>query len=160
MIDSTLETLEYLGTHYPVRIIQDIKTTIDIVDGYVEIRLIDITNQNKKLQLIDAWYKEKASFYFNQALCKYTPIVNKDVARVSIRKMKTRWGSCNPKKSYINLNLLLIKKDIRAIEYVVFHELTHLIHYYHDKHFYGFIHAHMKDWQMRKGLLYSRAPTT
>ena len=47
--------------------------------------------------------------------------------------MKTRWGSCNPHKSYINLNIELIKKPKICIEYVVFHELVHLIYPNHSK---------------------------
>ena len=64
--------------------------------------------------------------------------------------MKTRWGSCNPAKSYINLNSELIKKSTQCIEYVVFHELTHLIHTNHNKLFYNFMSVYMSDWKKRK----------
>ena len=62
---------------------------------------------------------------------KVDSVVNKEVKTISIRVMKTRWGSCNPSRSYINLNLELIKKPKMAIEYVVFHELAHLIYLNH-----------------------------
>ena len=67
--------------------------------------------------------------------------------------MKTRWGSCNPHKGYINLNLELIKNPKESIEYVVFHELSHLIHPNHSKEFYSYISAYMPDWKRRKEIL-------
>ncbi|CAC9587858.1 Putative predicted metal-dependent hydrolase [Bathymodiolus heckerae thiotrophic gill symbiont] len=74
-------------------------------------------------------------------------IVNKEIKQVRIRKMKTRWGSCNPEKSYINLNSELIKAPIQCIEYVIFHELAHLIHPNHDKGFYTYLTIHMPNWK-------------
>jgi predicted metal-dependent hydrolase len=63
--------------------------------------------------------------------------------------MHSRWGSCNSKKGYINLNLYLIRKDIRFIEYVILHELAHLIHPNHSKDFYRFIENIMPDFKER-----------
>jgi predicted metal-dependent hydrolase len=61
--------------------------------------------------------------------------------------MKSRWGSCNPKKSYINLNQELIKKPKKAIEYVVLHEIAHLKHHNHDFGFYNYLSSYMPDWK-------------
>lgn len=149
------ESVAYLGRNYRLKISASSDESVKLIGGYLHICLTDTTDYHKKLKLIDAWYKDKAEHYFSKIIAKYIPLVNKEVARVSIRKMKTRWGSCNPKKSYINLNLELIKKHPLAIDYVVFHELTHLIHYNHDKSFYNFIATHMPDWQDRKAKLYN-----
>jgi predicted metal-dependent hydrolase len=67
--------------------------------------------------------------------------------------MKTRWGSCNPSKGYINLNSELIKKAKESIEYVIFHELTHLVHLNHSKEFYNYLDTYMPDWRKRKDKL-------
>ena len=64
--------------------------------------------------------------------------------------MKTRWGSCNPKTPYINLNLKLIEKSKRAIEYVILHELIHLKYPYHNREFYDYLGLYMPDWRERK----------
>ncbi len=79
----------------------------------------------------------------------YQKIVQKEITKVRIKSMKTRWGSCNYTKGYINLNLELIKKPKCAIEYVIFHELTHLIYPNHSKQFYSYISKYMPDWQER-----------
>jgi hypothetical protein len=67
--------------------------------------------------------------------------------------MKTRWGSCNYHKKFINLNLELIKKSRKSIEYVVFHELVHLIHPNHSPKFYNYLTLYMPDWKLRKEIL-------
>ena len=144
------EDFSYLGQSYRLKIIQGEHELAELSDEHFILTLKDKTNHNKKLQLIDAWYREKASYHFNRLLDKYLKIVNKTVNKITIRRMKTRWGSCNPKKAYINLNLELIKKDILGIEYVVLHELAHLTHYNHDKKFYGYVASYMPDWQSRK----------
>jgi predicted metal-dependent hydrolase len=107
----------------------------------------------KKKALLDSWYKTKANLHFDKALEKYQQIVKKDIKSVKIREMKTRWCSCNPAKSYINLNSQLIKRSTQCIEYVVFHELTHLIYTDHNKQFYNFMSVYMPDWKNRKDKL-------
>ncbi|MDD3266031.1 MAG: SprT family zinc-dependent metalloprotease [Burkholderiales bacterium] len=144
------ESFAYLGQSYRLKISQADTESILLSDEVLYVNLKDKTDEQKKQQLIDRWYKEKAEVYFKNLIDKYITIVNKPVNKITIRKMTTRWGSCNPKKAYINLNLELMKKHPSAIEYVVFHELTHLIHYHHDHNFYNYIATYMPDWKMRK----------
>lgn len=147
------ETIEYLGKNYRLKVIESPNEDVKLARGYINIYVKDKANFERKKILLDGWYKEKAHHHFRQALKKYNVLVNKEVKTVSIRVMKTRWGSCNPTKSYINLNLELIKKPKMAIEYVVFHELAHLIHLNHDQKFYNFLSLHMPDWKKRKANL-------
>ena len=144
------ESFAYLGRNYRLKVSTETNESIKLIGGYLHVNLSDKSDHNKKLQLIETWYKQKAEDYFKKVIAKYTKIVKQEVAKISIRKMKTRWGSCNPKKSYINLNLDLIKKHVFAIEYVIFHELVHLIHYNHDQKFYHYLATHMPDWKIRK----------
>ena len=85
----------------------------------------------------------------NEFIAKFLPFINRPVNRVVFRKMETRWGSCNHKKGYINLSLNLVKKDLKFIEYVVLHELTHLIYPHHRNEFYEFIAKIMPDFKER-----------
>lgn len=64
--------------------------------------------------------------------------------------MQTRWGSCNYHKAYINLNLRLLQKSLKAIEYVILHELAHLKFPNHGKEFYAFIEYFMGDFRQRE----------
>jgi len=61
--------------------------------------------------------------------------------------MKTKWGSCNYKKRYINLNLYLIHKSLNAIESVILHEFAHFFHPNHSKEFYSFIRNIMPEYK-------------
>ncbi|MBF7043742.1 M48 metallopeptidase family protein, partial [Campylobacter volucris] len=74
----------------------------------------------------------------------------KKVQKISIKEMVSRWGSCNHKKAYINLNLKLMQKPIKSIEYVILHELTHLIYPHHQKEFYAFLYNLMPDYKARE----------
>jgi predicted metal-dependent hydrolase len=64
--------------------------------------------------------------------------------------MKTLWGSCTKSKGKITFNEYLLKADIRCIQYVILHELTHLMYTYHNADFYNFLTVQMPDWQERK----------
>lgn len=144
------EAFRYLGKSYRLKVIESAEARAKLNRGYFELYLPDKNDYTHKAKLIDAWYKTRAEEQFQKVIEKYLPIVKVEINTVRIRAMKTRWGSCNSKKSYINLNLELIKKPNSAIEYVVFHELAHLIHPNHSKQFYTYLSLHMPDWRKRK----------
>ncbi len=144
------ENFIYLGRNYRLRVIESEQESVKLQKGYLHLCVKDKNNYAHKERLIKKWYLEKAKYHFEKALKKYQPIVNKEIKSVEIREMKTRWGSCNASKSYININSLLIKKPTKCIEYVIFHELAHLIHPNHSKQFYTYLSVHMPDWKNRK----------
>lgn len=80
---------------------------------------------------------------------KFSPRIDRKIARVRVRKMQTRWGSCNHAKGYLNFSLSLIERDPRFVEYVVLHELAHLIHANHGADFYALIAQIMPDFRAR-----------
>lgn len=80
---------------------------------------------------------------------KFSPRIGRKIARVRVRKMQTRWGSCNHAKGYLNFSLSLIERDSRFVEYVVLHELAHLIHANHGADFYALIAQIMPDFRAR-----------
>lgn len=102
--------------------------------------------------VLDEFFRAEIKLILNEFIAKFAPLIGRDINHVSIKKMRTRWGSCNSKKGYINLNANLIKKDPRFIEYVVLHELTHLIYPHHQKSFYDFIEKIMPDFKFRSKL--------
>lgn len=146
-------TFIYLGKQYDLEVLISDNNHVELAENCFYIYLTDVTNVDTKLQLIDNWYKKQAKHYFKQVIEKYIRIVNKPINHISIKRMKTRWGSCNTKKGYINLNIELMKKSPDAIEYVILHELTHLIHANHSKDFYNYIASYMPDWKIRQSKL-------
>ncbi len=144
------ENFVYLGRNYRLKVIESDAEEAKLQKGYLYLYVKDRDDFTRKEKLIKKWYLEKAKYHFKKALQKYQPIVAKEIKSVKIREMKTRWGSCNASKSYINLNSILIQKPTRCIEYVVFHELAHLIHPNHSRQFYNYMSIHMPDWKLCK----------
>ena len=92
---------------------------------------------------------EKAKELLNASIAHFAPLIARPINHISFKHMRTRWGSCNKAKGYINLNLDLITKKKEFIEYVVLHELAHLVHANHSKDFYALISKHMPDYKAR-----------
>lgn len=145
------ENFRYLGRNYRLKVIEckDLEG-VKLQRGYLQIFVKKTANVERKKKLLRAWYSQKAQIHFMKAIEKYKPIIKQEIETVRIREMKTRWGSCNPSKGYINLNLKLIEKPIECIEYVVFHELAHLVHADHSSKFYNYLSLFMPDWEKRK----------
>ncbi|WP_294951482.1 SprT family zinc-dependent metalloprotease [Sulfurovum sp.] len=144
------ENFRYLGRNYRLKVIESKEEGVKLQKGYLQVFVKDTANIERKKRLLRAWYSQKAQIHFMKAIEKYKPIVKQEIETVRIREMKTRWGSCNPSKSYINLNLKLIEKPTECIEYVVFHELAHLVHADHSMKFYNYLDLIMPDWKRRK----------
>lgn len=102
------------------------------------------------LAALENYKKAFARRIYEHFIDKLAPAVNRKINRIVVRKMTTRWGSCNSRKGYINLSLNLIEKAPELVEYVVLHELTHLIYPHHQKSFYDFIAALMPDFRSRE----------
>ena len=102
------------------------------------------------LAALENYKKAFARRIYGHFIAKLAPTVNRKINRVVVRKMTTRWGSCNSRKGYINLSLNLIEKAPELVEYVVLHELAHLIYPHHKKSFYGFIANLMPDFKIRE----------
>ena len=116
----------------------------------------DIHNNDKIDTIFQEWWREQAYLIYNSLIDKLMPIfkpygINKP--NLYIKKMKTMWGSCSVKFNKVTFNEYLLKADLYCIEYVVLHELTHLIHFSHNQDFYDFLTIHMPDWQKRKKIL-------
>ncbi len=102
------------------------------------------------LAALENYKKAFARRVYEHFIAKFAPAVNRKINRVVVRKMTTRWGSCNSRKGYINLSLNLIEKAPELVEYVVLHELAHLIYPHHQKSFYNFIAELMPDFKTRE----------
>lgn len=78
---------------------------------------------------------------------KWEPLMQVKVSGITIRQMKTRWGSCNVKTHHININLALLKKPTECLEYVVVHEMTHILEPSHNQVFWGYMTQFYPDWK-------------
>ena len=126
-------SVQLLGRHYRINIKQSQNFYIEFDDLTINIYSKDKENLEVIQQEYNSYIKQK----------------------LKIRKMQSCWGNCNRSKQIITMNEFLYKASPLCIEYIVLHELSHLIYPYHDKNFYNFIELHMPDWKERKKLLNS-----
>ena len=103
---------------------------------------------NKKID-IDKWYKKQAKVIFKDHLDQIYHRFSRRIPYpdLKIRKMTTRWGVCNVKSKTITLNLELIKRDVKYLDYVIVHELSHLIHANHSSKFWDLVAENMPDYK-------------
>lgn len=146
------ESHYYLGRQYRIEIVEANRNEVNYKGNFIEIKTKD---KKKAKQLLKDWYKHKAKEKF-AALAE--PIIEKfkkyEVApsEIYIQEMKTRWGSCTPTGKII-LNPELIKTPKGCIEYVIIHELCHLIHHNHTQKFLDLQAKECPQWEKWKNKL-------
>lgn len=135
----------YLGNSYDIIVVPTLKK--------IEIHDNKIYTKDKKM--LDKWVKEETIRIFDD---RFVYIFNKfeeniKAPIIKIRNMKTRWGVYNRKNHIITLNSRLIEYDIEKIDYVIVHELSHIIHFDHSKNFWNLVSKYCKDYKrIRKEL--------
>ena len=107
--------------------------------------------------VLHRWYRSHLRNELPRLLARWEPEFGIPVTEVRIRRMKTRWGSCNPKARRIWLNLELAKKPPSCLEYVFVHEMAHLIERHHNERFHALMDRHLPQWRIRRAEL-DRAP--
>ncbi|RKS93842.1 hypothetical protein BC952_1692 [Flavobacterium limicola] len=145
------ETHLYLGRQYKLQIIEDTINEIKIYRGSM-IMKTKKTNPEYLEKKLNEWYKEKAIIHFEELLDSSLEKFNKfkiEKPFLDIRLMQKRWGSCT-KSGKIILNTELIKAPKGSIEYVVIHELCHLIHHNHNKNFFDLQNLLSPNWEKWK----------
>lgn len=105
------------------------------------------TTSVKRLQLLDEWYRMQLKSRIPALLEWWQPRVQARVNEWRIKKMKTRWGTCNIVKKRIWLNLELAKKPEECLEYILVHEMVHLLERKHDEHFYAHMDRLLPRWR-------------
>lgn len=109
-------------------------------------KLSKIDTKNKELiaKKYDEFYKNQAKEYLTQRVHYFAQVMSLEFSEVKFRKMKSRWGSCSSRK-VITLNTELIKIKKELIDYVLVHELSHLVHMNHSKAFHSFVDKYLPD---------------
>ena len=110
------------------------------------------STQNRALVLTE-WYRQQLKARIPDLLTHWEPLVGRQVSDWGIKKMKTKWGSCNISQRRIWLNLELAKKPIECLEYVLVHELVHLLERHHSDRFKTYMDKYLPQWQRYRDIL-------
>lgn len=109
----------------------------------------------KRASILNEWYRQEIKALLPELIQKWEPIIGVTVNEWGIKKMKTRWGTCNISSSRIWLNLELMKKPLECLEYVLVHEMVHLLERYHNQNFKNYMDTFVPDWRLQDEILKS-----
>ncbi len=111
------------------------------------------TDEARREMIVEAWYREQLKSAVPPLIAKWEPLIGAKVERVFVQRMKTKWGSCNAATGSIRLNTDLAKKPRQCLEYIVVHEMVHLLEPTHNARFVALMDRLMPHWRVSRGLL-------
>lgn len=141
------------GRRYLLKIENSVSPEIILKHSQLVMRVHESAATQRRRDLLEEWYRKILNVEAQILVQKWEQRLGVKVKRVFIQKMKTKWGSCNPKSKNIRLNTELAKKPKEFLEYVVLHELTHLIAPKHNEKFIALMDQHMPKWGVLKNEL-------
>lgn len=144
------------GKNLRLKVTASDKDCIETDEVFLKLYVKDTENIAVKAKLVKKFYADRTKTTMNGILDKLYEIFRKYNIRkpiLKLRNMQTQWGSCSASKGIITLNPKLIEAPRNCIEYVIMHELCHLVHPNHSRRFYSFLSMQMPDWKDRKNFL-------
>lgn len=151
------ESHYFLGQRYRLRVHEDGGPARVALRGVASLDLFvrPGSSRDQREAVLLSWYREELKGLAAPLLAKWQPILGVQVAAWGVKKMKTKWGSCNPASRRVWLNLELAKRPVQCLEYIVVHELVHLIERNHTDRFTVLMDGFMPNWRACRELLNS-----
>lgn len=147
------ETHLYLGRQYRLKVLKNKEPSVKLIGRYLRVSLPNRDDNQAVERMVSNWYRDHAINLFQKRLSRCVSEIQSlgltKAPKLSVRRMKRRWGSCTPKGN-ISLNVDLVKAPIHCIEYVIVHELCHLKIHNHSPDFYRLLSQCLPDWEKRK----------
>lgn len=146
----TQESHFYLGERYLLSVKESQRNTVDLKGKRILLTSKDIDNIALKEATIYKFYRKQLRRILTERVEYFSKELGVDVPNFKIRTMKTKWGSCSSSKERIWFNIELAKKPLICIDYIVVHELVHLIERHHNKRFVLLMDQHFPMWRTVK----------
>lgn len=155
----TGESIYFRGRRFRLEVIEDpARPRVRIANNSrIQLRCSRGTDRDQREATLNQWYRERLRDQIPALLRKWERKAGVDVAEVRIRRMKTKWGSCNAQARRIWLNLDLAKKPASSLEYILVHEMIHIHERRHGARFREMMDRVMPGWQLHRSEL-NRAP--
>ncbi len=149
------ESHYFRGRRYRLRVVTGVPAAKVRVVGstVIELTVPKRAPRQKREDALNQWYREQLRGLAAPLIEKWQTVLGVEARSWGIQRMKTKWGSCNPDTKRILLNLELAKKHPDCIEYLVVHELTHLIERRHNERFIALMDANLPKWRQYKKAL-------
>jgi predicted metal-dependent hydrolase len=139
------------GKRYLLNIVEkDAVPVVELKHNKMLFQIRPATTDERKQDILEAWYREKLKEVVSTLIAKWEPLLGVKVGKFFVQKMKTKWGSCSPASKSIRLNTDLAKKPPECLEYIVVHEMVHLLEPTHNASFITLMDQFMPKWRFYK----------
>ena len=148
----TGETHFFMGQPYRLNIMYQAGSVVNgiLKHDTIELQVPEGSDAAVRERALYEWYRCRMKELIPELLAKWEQIVGVQTAEWGVKRMKTRWGTCNIKHRRIWLNLELVRKPIHCLEYIIAHELTHLHERLHNHRFHGLMDQYVPLWRQYK----------
>lgn len=154
------ESHYYFGARYLLKVIErDSPPVVSIKHKSIELQIRPGTDTKKRHAIMEEWYREQLKEIVPSYIHKWEKKMGVSLNEFAIKKMKTKWGTCNIEAKRIWLNLELAKKPYHCIEYIIVHEMVHLLERNHNDKFIGYMNHYLPEWKHLKSEL-NRLPVS
>ena len=145
------ESHYYFGKRYLLKVVnRESMQRVILKHNTIELYAHASASIAQKEALLNAWYRQQLKKIVPKYIAKWEKKMKVKIREIGIKKMKTRWGTCNAKVGRIWLNLELAKKPLECVEYVIVHELVHLLERKHSERFVAYMDKFMPIWRGHK----------
>lgn len=147
------ESFSYLGRNYRLKLIRGESSEVKLKSGYLTLthdkNLTDVQRQNFVRQSLQSWYQSRALEKFQEKVNRYEKLIGVQSKSVSVHDFKSRWGSCSVSGN-LRFNWRIIMTPNSIVDYVVVHELSHLLHHDHSEKFWKTIESLISEYSQRR----------
>lgn len=146
------ESHYFQGKRYLLNIIEDDKPPKIVFKNktYIDLYVRPKTPAARRHEIMNEWYRVQLKKQIPELIEKWEKKLNVKVGEWQVKLMKTKWGSCNIEKKRIWINLELAKKPIQCLEYILVHEIVHLLERHHNDKFLYYMDKYLPDWKQLK----------
>jgi predicted metal-dependent hydrolase len=142
------------GRRYLLQIVEkDAPPTVELKHNKILLQLRPGSDEAKRQSLLEDWYRATLKQAIPPLIAKWEPLIGVKVGRFFAQRMKTKWGSCNPETRNIRLNTDLAKKPPEYLEYIVVHEMAHLLEPTHGSRFKALMDLFIPKWMFYRAEL-------
>ncbi len=114
---------------------------------YIDLYIRQNTSADKRHEIMTEWYRQELKKQVPALIAKWEKYLNITVNEWQVKQMKTKWGACNIEQKRVWLNLELAKKPVASLEYIVVHEMVHLLERHHSNRFQQYMDTYLPDWR-------------
>jgi len=134
------------GKRYRLRVLDSPHPGVVIRARHLELRARDGSSQQRREEIVESWLRQQLKATIPSLIGKWEPRLGVTVSKFFVQRMKTKWGSCSTSSGWIRLNTELAKKPVECLEYILVHEMVHLIEPSHNPRFVSLMNEFFPKW--------------